>query len=40
MGRIGTDELRDAVLDEGTFASWDTTPLVVPTGPIRPTAPT
>ncbi len=31
MSRIGTDELRDAVLDEGTFISWDTTPLVVPT---------
>ena len=30
MSRIGTDELRDAVLDEGTFVSWDTTPLVVP----------
>ena len=30
MGQIGTDELRDAVLDEGTFVSWDTTPLVVP----------
>src|SRR5246500_5203855 len=31
MSRIGTDELRDAVLDEGTFVSWDTTPPVVPT---------
>ena len=31
MGRIGTDELRDAVLDEGTFISWDNTPLMVPT---------
>jgi acetyl-CoA carboxylase carboxyl transferase subunit beta len=31
VGRIGTDELRDAVLDEGTFISWDNTPLVVPT---------
>jgi acyl-CoA carboxylase subunit beta len=31
VSRIGTDELRDAVLDEGTFISWDTTPLVVPT---------
>jgi acetyl-CoA carboxylase carboxyl transferase subunit beta len=30
VSRIGTDELRDAVLDEGTFVSWDTTPLVVP----------
>ena len=30
MSRIGTDELRDAVLDEGTFVSWDTTPVVVP----------
>ena len=31
MSRIGTDELRDAVLDEGTFVSWDTAPLAVPT---------
>jgi acetyl-CoA carboxylase carboxyl transferase subunit beta len=31
VSRIGTDELRDAVLDEGTFVSWDTTPLAVPT---------
>ena len=31
VSRIGTDELRDAVLDEGTFISWDTTPLAVPT---------
>src|ERR1700749_291614 len=31
MSRIGTDELRDAVLDEGTFISWDNTPLMVPT---------
>ncbi|MGB6209207.1 carboxyl transferase domain-containing protein [Mycobacterium sp.] len=30
MSRIGTDELRDAVLDEGTFISWDIAPLVVP----------
>jgi acyl-CoA carboxylase subunit beta len=29
VSRIGTDELRDAVLDEGTFISWDTTPLPV-----------
>ncbi len=31
MSRIGTDELRDAVLDDGSFISWDTTPLAVPT---------
>ncbi|MBV9318741.1 MAG: acetyl-CoA carboxyl transferase [Mycobacterium sp.] len=31
MSRIGTDELRDAVLDKGSFTSWDTTPLAVPT---------
>ena len=31
MSRIGTDELRDAVLDEGSFTSWDTAPVVVPT---------
>ena len=31
MSRIGTDELRDAVLDEGSFISWDNTPLAVPT---------
>ncbi|HYB39257.1 MAG TPA: carboxyl transferase domain-containing protein [Mycobacterium sp.] len=31
MARIGTDELRDAVLDEGSFVSWDTEPLAVPT---------
>ena len=31
MSRIGTDELRDAVLDEGSFISWDTAPLTVPT---------
>ena len=31
MSRIGTDELRDAVLDEGSFVSWDTAPLAVPT---------
>ncbi len=31
MTRIGTDELRDAVLDEGSFISWDTAPLAVPT---------
>lgn len=30
MSRIGTDELRDAVLDEGSFTSWDSTPLAVP----------
>ena len=31
MSRIGTDELRDAVLDEGSFVSWDTTPVAVST---------
>jgi len=29
--RIGTDQLRDAVLDEGSFLSWDTEPLAIPT---------
>ncbi len=31
MSRIGTDDLRDAVLDIGSFISWDTEPLEVPT---------
>lgn len=31
MTRIGTAELRDAVLDDGTFVSWDTAPLAIPT---------
>ncbi len=31
MSRIGTDELRDAVLDDGSFVSWDTTPIAVST---------
>ncbi|MGH3597186.1 MAG: carboxyl transferase domain-containing protein [Mycobacterium sp.] len=31
MSRIGTDELHDAVLDDGSFISWDTAPPVVPT---------
>jgi acyl-CoA carboxylase subunit beta len=31
VSRIGTDELRDAVLDEGSFVSWDAAPTVVPT---------
>jgi acyl-CoA carboxylase subunit beta len=31
VSRIGTDELRDAVLDEGSFITWDTPPLAVPT---------
>ena len=31
MSRIGTDELRDAVLDEGSFVSWDAAPTAVPT---------
>ncbi|MGO9155006.1 carboxyl transferase domain-containing protein [Mycobacterium sp.] len=30
MSRITTDQLRDAVLDEGSFVSWDTDPLAVP----------
>ena len=29
MSRIGALALRDAVLDDGSFRSWDTTPLVV-----------
>ena len=29
MSRIGAIELRDAVLDTGSFRTWDTTPLVV-----------
>ena len=31
MSRIGTDELRDAVLDDESFLSWDTAPIAVPT---------
>jgi len=31
VSRIGTDQLRDAVLDEGSFVSWDTEPLAIPT---------
>lgn len=31
MSRIGTDELRDAVLDDESFVSWDTAPIAVPT---------
>jgi acyl-CoA carboxylase subunit beta len=31
VSRIGTDELRDAVLDKGSFISWDAAPLAVPT---------
>jgi acetyl-CoA carboxylase carboxyl transferase subunit beta len=31
VSRIGTDELRDAVLDDGSFVSWDTAPVTVPT---------
>ncbi|MFZ0229997.1 MAG: carboxyl transferase domain-containing protein [Mycobacterium sp.] len=31
MSRIGTDELRDAVLDDGSFLSWDASPVAVPT---------
>ncbi|TDH50394.1 acetyl-CoA carboxyl transferase [Mycobacterium eburneum] len=33
MDRIGAVELRDAVLDAGSFLSWDTTPLAVSTDP-------
>lgn len=32
MSRIGTRQLRDAVLDDGSFVSWDTDPLAIPTG--------
>ena len=31
MSRIGTDELRDAVLDDESFLSWDTAPIAVST---------
>jgi acetyl-CoA carboxylase carboxyl transferase beta subunit len=31
VSRIGTDELRDAVLDAGSFVSWDTEPVAVST---------
>ena len=30
MSRITTDQLRDAVLDQGSFVSWDQEPLAVP----------
>jgi len=30
VSRITTDQLRDAVLDQGSFISWDTEPLTVP----------
>lgn len=30
MSRITTEQLRDAVLDEGSFVSWDREPLAVP----------
>ena len=30
MSRITTDQLRDAVLDEGSFISWDRQPLALP----------
>ncbi|MEZ0363812.1 carboxyl transferase domain-containing protein [Mycobacterium sp. pUA109] len=33
MERIGAVELRDAVLDTGSFISWDTTPVAVSTDP-------
>ncbi len=28
---MGTDDLHDAVLDDGSFITWDTVPLAVPT---------
>ncbi|BBZ47867.1 acetyl-coenzyme A carboxylase carboxyl transferase subunits beta/alpha [Mycobacterium parmense] len=31
MSRVTTGQLRDAVLDEGSFISWDSAPLAVPT---------
>jgi len=31
VSRIGTDELRDAVLDDESFLSWDTAPIAVST---------
>ncbi|UMB70552.1 carboxyl transferase domain-containing protein [Mycobacterium paraterrae] len=31
MKRIGTDQLREAILDDGSFVSWDTEPLAIPT---------
>jgi acetyl-CoA carboxylase carboxyl transferase subunit beta len=31
VSRIGTNELRDAILDPGSFITWDTAPLAVPT---------
>ncbi|OSC39448.1 carboxyl transferase domain-containing protein [Mycobacterium decipiens] len=30
MSRITTDQLRDAVLDEGSFLSWDSQPVAIP----------
>ncbi|MBJ7386981.1 MAG: acetyl-CoA carboxyl transferase, partial [Mycolicibacterium sp.] len=33
MSRIAARALRDAVLDEGSFRSWDAAPLAVPTNP-------
>ncbi|WP_264992235.1 acetyl-CoA carboxylase carboxyltransferase subunit alpha/beta, partial [Mycobacterium montefiorense] len=30
MSRITTDQLQDAVLDEGSFVSWDSEPLAIP----------
>ena len=30
MTRITTEQLRDAVLDEGSFVSWDSDPLALP----------
>jgi acetyl-CoA carboxylase carboxyl transferase beta subunit len=30
VSRIGTEQLREAVLDEGSFVSWDTEPLAIP----------
>ncbi|QLL06690.1 acetyl-coenzyme A carboxylase carboxyl transferase subunits beta/alpha [Mycobacterium vicinigordonae] len=33
MSRITTDELREAVLDQDSFVSWDCEPIAVPTSP-------
>ena len=32
MSRITTEQLRDAVLDQGSFVSWDVEPLALPVG--------
>ncbi|OBK18670.1 acetyl-coenzyme A carboxylase carboxyl transferase subunits beta/alpha [Mycobacterium asiaticum] len=33
MSRITTDQLREAVLDEGSYVSWDSAPVAVPMSP-------